>query len=153
MAPFKMHYEQRMGSRCSGWLLSRTPLFLDRAQAGYKPSPNFSSRHIWAGMKAEKHGSRVRWDLNHSLSAPCPETRAARAQAAELRLQHGAAGGCRDPRSVRARLARAPWVAALGEDACYAAPGPRRRRVADTGCGCLCSTFSRVNRISELAAK
>lgn len=68
MAPFKMHHE-RMGSRCSGRLLSRTQLFLDGAQPGYKASPNFSSQHIWAGRKTEKHRSRVCWDWNNSVSA------------------------------------------------------------------------------------
>lgn len=57
-----------MGSRCSGRLLSRTRLFLDGAQPGYKASPNFSSQHIWAGRKAEKHRSRVCWDRNPSVS-------------------------------------------------------------------------------------
>lgn len=50
-------------------------LSLDRAQAGYKPHPNFSSWHSWAGMKAEKHRSRVCSDLNNS---PSPQRLATR---------------------------------------------------------------------------
>ena len=78
MAAFKTRPEQGTGSRCSGCLLSSTcarslarslscSLAL-RAQAGYKPHPNFTSRHSWAGMKAEKHRSWVCSDLSNSPS-------------------------------------------------------------------------------------
>lgn len=74
MTPFKMDHGQGTGSRCFGWFHSSTRLFLDRARAGYNPHPKFSSWHIWAGMKAEKHRSWVCYDLNNSLSNWCLAT-------------------------------------------------------------------------------
>ena len=67
-------------------LLSRS-LYL-RAQAGYKPHPNVTSWHSWAGMKPEKHRSWVCSDLSNSPSCQHLATRpdSPRFQDAEMGL-------------------------------------------------------------------